>query len=137
MLQAPARVLLIEDDALDQSVFERTLAKTHAEIVCEGRLDDALRRLESEEFDLVVSDLNLPDSSGEETYQRLEAASLRAPVVIITGHEAFVEEFGGSGSSPFVFLKSRVQHDIFPMVALGRMLEHLLEAPTQPPATVD
>ncbi|TVQ33423.1 MAG: response regulator [Geminicoccaceae bacterium] len=132
MPSAPARVLLIEDDALDQTLFRRTLAKTHADIVCVGRLDDALERLGTTAFDLVVSDLNLPDSRGPETYDRLKEAAGATPVVLITGHEDFVERFAKSGKAPFVFLKSSVHHDIFPLVALGRMLEHLLDEP-QPP----
>ncbi|MFW5834371.1 MAG: response regulator [Pseudomonadota bacterium] len=126
---APAHVLLIEDDALDQSLFRRTLAKTHADIVCVSRLDDALEKLATTTFDLVVSDLNLPDSRGVETYDRLKEAAGETPVVLITGHEAFVESFARSGKAPFVFLKNAVHHDIFPLVALGRMLEHLLDEP--------
>jgi DNA-binding NtrC family response regulator len=129
MAAAPARVLLIEDDALDQSLFRRTLAKTRAEIVCAGRLDEGLERLAEGRFDLVVSDLSLPDSPWDETYTRLRAASEDVPVVLITGHEDFVEQLGGDGKQqPFVFLKSAVHHDIFPLVALGRMLEHLIDA---------
>jgi hypothetical protein len=47
--------------------------------------------------------------------------------VLITGHEDFVRELGQRQPKPLVFLKSEVHHDIFPLVALGRMLEHLLE----------
>ena len=130
MATAPARVLLVEDDALDQEVFRRTLAKTHAEIVCVSRLDDALERLGAEAFDLVVSDLNLPDSRGIETYDQLKAAAGEVPVVLITGHEAFVDTFGKTGGAPFVFLKSSVHHDLFPLLALGRMLEHMLDEDT-------
>jgi DNA-binding NtrC family response regulator len=127
MATAPARVLLIEDDILDQTLFRRTLAKTRAEIVCVGRLDDALAKLESDVFDLVVSDLSLPDSRGIETYDRLKAAAGDTPVVLITGHEAFVEAYAKTGEAPFVFLKNAVHHDIFPLIALGRMIEHLLD----------
>lgn len=127
MATAPARVLLIEDDALDQSLFRRTLAKTRADIVCCARLDDGLARLADGGFDLVVSDLSLPDSPWDETYRRLQAASEDVPVVLITGHEDFVEQLGGADQQPFVFLKSAVHHDIFPLVALGRMLEHLID----------
>lgn len=132
MATAPARVLLIEDDTLDQRLFRRTLAKTHAEIVCATRLDDALEQLATENFDLVVSDLNLPDSRGIETYERLKEAAGDVPVVLITGNEAFAEAHGKNGLAPFVFLKSTVHHDIFPLIALGRMLEHLLDAPATP-----
>ncbi len=129
MPPAPARVLLIEDDVLDQKLFKRTLAKTHADIVCVGRLDDALERLATTTFDLVVSDLSLPDSRGMETYDRLKAAAGDTPVVLITGHEDFVESYAKTSNAPFVFLKNTVHHDIFPLIALGRMLEHLLDEP--------
>ncbi len=128
-MAAPARVLLIEDDALDQSLFRRTLSKTKADIVCETRLEDGLARLAEGGFDLVVSDLGLPDSEWDETYAQLKAASDDIPVVLITGHQDFVDRLGeGDGrQKPYVFLKSAVHHDIFPLVALGRMLEHLID----------
>ncbi|NBB69637.1 MAG: response regulator [Alphaproteobacteria bacterium] len=130
MVAAPARVLLIEDDALDQSLFRRTLAKTRADIVCAGTLEEGLARLRAGGFDLVVSDLGLPDSEWDETYDRLKAASDDVPVVLITGHQDFVDRLGGGDGHqrPYVFLKSSVHHDIFPLVALGRMLEHLIDA---------
>lgn len=126
MADAPARVLLVEDDALDQSLFRRTLAKTRADVVCAARLDEALERLAEGGFDLVVSDLNLPDSEFEETYARLREASRETPVVLITGHEDFVRQLGQETPKPLVLLKSEVHHDIFPLMALGQMLEHLL-----------
>jgi CheY-like chemotaxis protein len=132
MVAAPARVLLIEDDALDQSLFRRTLAKTQADIVCATTLADGLARLGEGGVDLVVSDLALPDSAWDETYAELKAASADVPVVLITGHPDFVDRLGGADGDgrqqPYVFLKSAVHHDIFPLVALGRMLEHLLDA---------
>jgi DNA-binding NtrC family response regulator len=129
MAPAPARVLLIEDDALDQSLFRRTLAKTKADIVCAATLEEGLARLRAGGFDLVVSDLGLPDSEWDETYAKLQAASADVPVVLITGHQDFVDRLGGDGrQQPYVFLKSAVHHDIFPLVALGRMLEHLIES---------
>lgn len=130
MATAPARVLLIEDDALDQSLFRRTLARTQADIVCAATLADGLARLGEGGFDLVVSDLSLPDSAWDATYDQLKAASADVPVVLITGHQDFVDRLGdGDGrQQPYVFLKSSVHHDIFPLVALGRMLEHLIDA---------
>jgi DNA-binding response OmpR family regulator len=130
MVAAPARVLLIEDDALDRSLFRRTLAKTRADVVCAGTLEEGLARLRAGGFDLVVSDLGLPDSEWDETYARLRAASADVPVVLITGHQDFVDRLGGGDGrrQPYVFLKSSVHHDIFPLVALGRMLEHLIDA---------
>lgn len=129
MATAPARVLLIEDDALDRSLFQRTLAKTRADVVCCTRLAEGLDRLAEGGFDLVVSDLGLPDSAWNETYDKLQAASADVPVVLITGHQDFVEQLGGGDGHqrPCVFLKSAVHHDIFPLVALGRMLEHLID----------
>jgi DNA-binding NtrC family response regulator len=129
-MAALARVLLIEDDALDQSLFRRTLAKTKADVVCTKTLEGGLAELAEGGFDLVVSDLGLPDSAWDETYAKLQAASADIPVVLITGHQDFVDQLGeGDGrQKPYVFLKSAVHHDIFPLVALGRMLEHLIDA---------
>ena len=83
------RLLLIEDDMGDRrllQVFLRQLCETleftvfTAETLAEGL--DALKR---ESLDLVLLDLNLPDSHGLGTVDTICAAHAHLPVVVLTG----------------------------------------------------
>jgi two-component sensor histidine kinase/DNA-binding response OmpR family regulator len=51
----------------------------------EGRLDRALRRLSDETFDVIVSDLMLPDAQGLESVARLQTHTSLVPLVVLTG----------------------------------------------------
>ncbi|MDJ0943785.1 MAG: diguanylate cyclase [Kiloniellales bacterium] len=82
--------LLIEDSAADARLLREILSEskhiefrlTHAET-----LKDGLQRLGKTHFDVVLLDLNLPDSNGLASVDNLLAAHVRAPVVVMTGNE--------------------------------------------------
>lgn len=81
------RVLLLEDDDDYYKLFSRRLAGQPAryEIVRTETLAEALRALEDSEFDVVLSDLNVPDSGGIDTVVKLREQAGRSPIIALTG----------------------------------------------------
>jgi PAS domain S-box-containing protein len=83
------KLLLIEDSPTDalllQNVLETdhlsTFAITHVERLAEG-----LERIQQEEFDIILLDLGLPDSSGLATFERLQGGSRDIPIVAFSGN---------------------------------------------------
>jgi DNA-binding response OmpR family regulator len=89
------RVLLVEDSATDALIVEEELrhrADMPFSVVQVARLSEALARLETEHFDVVLLDLGLPDSRGFETFARLHHAASEIPVVVLSGQDN--EELG-------------------------------------------
>ena len=86
----PIRILMVEDNPSDVFLFKAGLSKapelTFDLLHCE-RLAEALRTLRREHIDLIISDLNLPDSIGVATVQQLVAAKPDVPIVVLTGWE--------------------------------------------------
>lgn len=84
------RVLLVEDDPSVRSTVMRTLTGDGHEVVAVGTVAEAIRVFDraSPRFDLVVSDLLLPDRSGVELVDALHQRSPRLPVVYISGFGA-------------------------------------------------
>ncbi len=82
------RVLLVEDNPADAFLTKRAL-ETHCTAVVEvaHRLRDAELLLDTCEFDVVVSDLSLPDGRGIDCIRRLRGAAGEAPIVVLTGLE--------------------------------------------------
>jgi PAS domain S-box-containing protein len=84
------RILLAEDNRVNQTLAARILEKRgHAVTLVEnGR--EALRRLESESFDLVLMDVQMPEMDGFETTaairNREDATGRRVRVVAMTAH---------------------------------------------------
>jgi DNA-binding response OmpR family regulator len=82
------RVLLIEDDEGDfllirEHLSEEKTVEFRLERV--DRLSTAIELLGRSQFDIVLLDLGLPDSSGTETFDRLHEACQTTPVIILTG----------------------------------------------------
>jgi PAS domain S-box-containing protein len=85
-----AKILLVEDNELDALLLKESLpdATMHiGEWTVAGSVGDALRQLETQRFDLILSDLALPDSQGMETFTRLAAKAGETPIILLTGLE--------------------------------------------------
>ena len=84
------RALLVEDDdsyaAMLQTDLElRSSASLQLQRV--GSLADAVARLKAADFDAVLLDLGLPDSSGLETLSRLQRAAGNSAIVVLTSRD--------------------------------------------------
>ena len=81
-------VLVLEDNPGDARLLHAELsaeALFHAHLTVAPRLSDGLYLLATRAFDAVLLDLNLPDSRGLETFERLRAAVPEVPLIIHTG----------------------------------------------------
>jgi len=84
------KVLLIEDDpsaaALYQKIFRAT-QKTSFDVRWADNLAKALKYEKYGTFDVILLDLNLPDSSGFDTFAKVKEAARNTPIIILTGLE--------------------------------------------------
>jgi PAS domain S-box-containing protein len=82
---ARERVLLVEDDSIVARVLQRSLRTAGFEVVVAGALGGARTELGRGQFDVLVTDLGLPDGSGLELLGDLRTRALDLPVVVTTG----------------------------------------------------
>ena len=88
MTPDPIRVLLIEDDADDVLLLSESLRATSAvrvNLTHADRLASALKQLAEQDFDVVLLDLNLPDSSGLDTLKDVLRQVTSVPIVVVSG----------------------------------------------------
>jgi two-component system, cell cycle sensor histidine kinase and response regulator CckA len=88
MANYPIKILLVEDNPGDVLLLQETLADiTHfeLELVNVDRLAQALNRLQSETFDVILLDLLLPDSEGLDTFVQIYNRVPLMPIVVLTG----------------------------------------------------
>jgi len=84
------KVFLIEDDADDANLIRRFLTvgqNIHIDVERADRLSSALERLKGEKYDVILSDLELTDSWGLETFVKVYSACPDVPIIILTGLE--------------------------------------------------
>ena len=82
------RVLLLEDNEDDAEFVQELTRGAPAEpieISHVVRLAEAADHLRKERFDVVISDLNVPDSQGLETFLSLHAQFPKVPIIVLTG----------------------------------------------------
>ncbi|MGE5491805.1 MAG: ATP-binding protein [Actinomycetota bacterium] len=89
-MNASLNVLLLEDNPADYRLLQEELREAGAADLhltrAEG-LAEALACLESQRFDVVLTDLSVPDSFGIATVEALLGRALETPVVVLTGSE--------------------------------------------------
>ncbi|HEY9715950.1 MAG TPA: ATP-binding protein [Trichormus sp.] len=84
------RILLIEDHVVFSKAVTAMISlstQADARVVVANRLNSGLLMLTKENFDLVLLDLNLPDSHGITTLVKVREQSPKAPIVVLTGHD--------------------------------------------------
>lgn len=82
------RILVVEDDDSVRGLFRDALPfYWKATAVTTPNVEEALHRLEEEDFDAVVLDLNVPGGGGEAFYRRIEQEGrpLARRVLFVTG----------------------------------------------------
>jgi len=82
------RILLAEDDEAMRTYLERALTNAGYEVKSVDRGTDAVPLLETESFDLLLSDIVMPEMDGIELAQRCAEVSPRTKVMFITGFAA-------------------------------------------------
>ena len=82
------RILLAEDDQAMRAYLSRALENAGYEVYSVDRGTTALPLLEDGEFDLLMSDIVMPEMDGIELAQRCAELSPRTKVMFITGFAA-------------------------------------------------
>jgi len=88
MSEKQTKVLLLEDDAESADLVEQMMAAIKNRKVLSvsaPNLSKALELMKQFSFDAIISDLDLPDSSGLNTFSALRAQDKRTPIIILTG----------------------------------------------------
>jgi DNA-binding NtrC family response regulator len=78
------RILVVDDEAQLRRIFERILRTEGYEVRCASSGDEALKLLETEWFDLVVTDLKMPGMDGMELLAKGKSANPTLPFIVLT-----------------------------------------------------
>ena len=94
------RVLLVEDNPGDARLIREMLADdpvNQFNLTQSGDLENAADDLEKQSFDVILLDLSLPDSQGENTFTRINTLVPDLPIVILTGNDDQQAAFSAIG----------------------------------------
>ncbi len=79
-----ARVIIIEDNIEYSSMLKTVLSKSEGlkyELISFTNLKDGLSELKNNDVDVVLLDLDLPDSSGLDTFNKVSSSTSSLPLL--------------------------------------------------------
>lgn len=94
-MEKPTQILLVEDDPLAAKLVQLILSKgkrLNARTTYVETIAAAKSEIQEHNFDVVLLDLNLPDSDTEQTLEHCVEIATKLPVIVLTGNES--EEIG-------------------------------------------
>ncbi len=111
------RVLLVDDDADLCRAMADYLGKQGIDVLVEGRGDEAQKRINQEQPDLVILDVMLPGKDGFDVCRQIRASGNTVPIIILTAKEEDFDQVLGLELGADDYLAKPVQ----PRVLLARI----------------
>jgi CheY-like chemotaxis protein/GAF domain-containing protein len=80
-----ARILVADDEANLRTTIQDILRKYHVNVTIVANGAEAIAKIETEEFDLVLSDIKMPDKTGYDVFAAARKKGGPLPVILMTG----------------------------------------------------
>lgn len=111
------RLLLVEDDAMLGRAVLTALKMEGYDVDWMSAGQSALHCLETEDYDLVILDLGLPDVDGKNVLAALRKRGATTPVIILTARDSIEDRVGGldAGADDYM-VKPFDQHELMARV---------------------
>jgi len=80
-----AKILIVDDEALVRDLESRICSAAGHECEAFGSVAEALSAFGNAKFDLVITDMNMPDRTGLDLLRRLREDGSTVPVICVSG----------------------------------------------------
>ncbi len=116
------RVLIIDDDQSMLELAEFHLQARGYESARAETGEEGLKLVESSQFDLILTDLQLPDLGGIEVVKRLKEISPDSEIIMISGHGSVAKAVEATKAGAFYFVEKPVEFEEL-MVLIEKAVE--------------
>ncbi|HEX9454063.1 MAG TPA: ATPase, T2SS/T4P/T4SS family [Candidatus Binatia bacterium] len=106
------RILLVEDDKSTQTLIRRHLESDGYGVTIADDGIDALMQLGKEPFDLILSDINMPNLDGFKLLETKQQKKIAAPLILLTGDTDETSEIKGYEMGVADFLKKPIKKEL-------------------------
>jgi two-component system, OmpR family, response regulator len=89
------RILVVEDDIRFQQLLKTVLSKNGYNVGCCDNAEDGLELFHQTVFDLVISDVMMPNIDGFEFVSSLREINKQLPILFVTALDSFVDKQRG------------------------------------------
>ncbi|MDF1565452.1 MAG: response regulator [Deltaproteobacteria bacterium] len=116
------RVLVVEDMPVIRTFIERVLTRAGAEVRVAASGPEALEAAAGTRFDLLITDVVMPEMTGPELVEQLRARELQPPVLFISGHASDEKALEGDERAAFLakpFASAQLLEAVYRLVDRG------------------
>lgn len=115
--------MLVDDDASLTETLRIGLQRRGYSVKCSGSLEEALTLLAVDEFDVVVTDLNMKGGSGIELCSSMAATHRDIPTIVLTAFGSYETAVAAIRAGAYDFISKPVQLDVL-SIAIERAAQH-------------
>lgn len=97
-------LLVDDDDDLREALAEQLIITEDFEVFEAGNGAEAMEKVKASHFDLIILDVGLPDTDGRELCRLMRKQGVKAPVLMLTGHDSDADTILGldAGANDYV-----------------------------------
>lgn len=121
------KALVIEDDESTLEFMRFNLTEEGFDVSASEYGNTALEMLGSNDFDIVLTDLNLPDMNGIEMVRKAKEVSPETEIIMITGYGSTDVAIEATRAGAFHFIEKPVSFDELRLL-IGKAVERKLQA---------
>jgi two-component system, response regulator, stage 0 sporulation protein F len=110
-MELTGRILIVDDDPHFLRVLARILSGENFLVTSAGGACDALELLKSAQFDLVISDLRMPECDGLNFLESLRQSGNTVPVIILTAYGEVDTYLAAMNAGAVEYLNKPIQSD--------------------------
>lgn len=99
------KILLVDDDDILREALGEQLVQTEDFDVFEAATGaEGMEKAKAALYDLIILDVGLPDTDGRELCRRMRKAGVKAPILMLTGHDGDADTILGleAGANDYV-----------------------------------
>jgi DNA-binding NtrC family response regulator len=86
MLVSTAMILVVDDEAAYREVLAKMLTKAGHRVITAADGNEALTLMENSHFNLIISDVFMPNLNGYALAARIRAKDSNMPIILISGY---------------------------------------------------
>ena len=104
MAQTKKILLVDDDDDLREALSEQLVMTEDFDVFEAASGSKAMERVREALYDLVILDVGLPDTDGRELCKRMRKQGVKAPILMLTGHDSDADTILGldAGANDYV-----------------------------------
>lgn len=111
MVRQAAKLLLVDDDPSLLKLLGMRLRSEGYQVTTAGSGPEALRLLQKEKIELVISDLRMDEMDGLALFGEIQKRHTNLPVIILTAHGSIPDAVSATQQGVFSFLTKPVDKD--------------------------